>query len=530
MPRLIRTGYAGYCTAAARTFGAHVDDPDLETSFIAELFGKDRITADPTTRHRAWELRDSKNGRRNRRTIFQNTWLDKARRQSIYATSLAVDRLQGQIETVGAVEKWLKKQVDRIDRCLATRRVQADAAAYRTAVKDLLREIESIKGTLAQIAAPEKKLPKEHLLMIRDIAVDLATLRGGADELNQPALSAADLKAGLKLIEDSYLEPFEGKLSALKQALSGERLPLMEKLDKESDEAVCRDEAIENCVNAMMDDDSSLLWFILGAVGHTEFAQAFSVYVLPSIDEGFRAENYAKERIDGFHREIINALNTLETGTPGAKDHFRAFLTSLLTGLIYGPTSTGISQGTSYDDGYRPMDDNDLRGFIGDQIVLSHQLSPDGGLVGNTVTYDASTLIFIGRCGSSEVFLEALPELLPEDEYQALDLATKHPAVFSLPWAHTQVSNFHGMIVCEEGSWRYIDFSRYGTRLVGRGKDAGLLDSWFNHKTRELEPGQVLYLGAAENDRNARLYFRAAALKVSFHLDTDTVAAVSVEE
>lgn len=283
-------------------------------------------------------------------------------------------------------------------------------------------------------------------------------------------------------------------------------------------------QAVANCVNAMMAEETSLLWhaFVTHRYG---FANDFSILVVPAIEEGFRAENYPAIQIASFRAQVDDWMNRLTSKSASLapaelKLLFEQFLTTLVSALVYGPEYEQVGAATVWEDAFSL----EIPEPLGRQIMLTQPFTPDGRFLGKAERYGSSDVIFLGRSGTLKEYQDKLLSFVAEDGEDESILESKTLHVFHIAEEHGQVSHVHGVVFCEDDAWRYLDFSKYGTRLVGTSKDGNTGASQFHNAYRELEAGSVLFLGARESDHDElRLFRKAAAIKLSFFLDEDNV-------
>lgn len=546
-----RTGFEGYCESAGSAFGAllstfpsggaGVDDkatpslPDTpKVGFGAELFGVERFFTSATMRATTWRLKASVSGRENRYSVFHGVWVGKGKLEEAESLAVRGDLAKIPIALIKDVRGWRKEQRGRAAAALNTDAGNvALSEVYRSALRELADAADALSDSLRK---REKGAVEELKKRYRPVFEAQAGpfdgwgavlgrqreslgewLSSFAASRREPLLrspSQQELRSALQRAIDD-LDDFERRLSDLRRESARTQRELAESRRKLIERFP--EEAVGNCVDSLLEDDASLLWLALESMGPRRFHVEFGTKVVPAIERGFRAEQYPEARIRGFVREMDQATADLTIGSKSSRGRYREFLTVLVRSLVYGPDSRSLGEGTDWEED--PMVDPDPAGR---KIVLTQLLSPDSRLMGRVDVFTSDDIIFLGRQSDVELFRSRCAELMPTEVSEEGMLEGRDLRVFAIGDAHAQVSRLHGVIMCDEGAWRYRDFSSYGTRLVGRGKDGGQMDVWFRDEFRELEAGALLLLGAQADDGGEdRLYRSATAVRFSICVDED---------
>lgn len=531
MPRAIKTGYAAYCTAAAAVFKDLFEGTakKKEELFVAELFGLDRFESSADRRNRGWGLSKSSSGRSNRLKVFVRQWLDDEQAEEAARLESIVADTGDRIKSIKLVSDWIEKKSDLI---LQIARVTispgVDEQTYNEQTKELIQSIGSIIEQVKEIRSEnEEELTPAHLQLLSNIIDRVDALYDQIVQIDEIIKQDGDASA----VNRGWLA-FGQDVNSLGKWLEGERAPLpgeKNRASKRLNEILNREEnadlALSRCVDAMMEEGSSCLWIALTVKGPSEFAVQFSSHVVPAIEEGFVKENYPQGQIRLFENEMNNTVVDLTVGTPRSEQDFKDFLYMLVKSLIFGPDFDHQHKGTVWNESglFR---ESDLEDLAGDKIAISQRFNSDGSILGNTAVFHSGEIVFLGRSDAVEDYEKKLTEVLSEEEAADLGLQSKSKQVFPIPEANEGVSILHGMIVCDDGVWRYWDFSRFGTRLIceGRGKES--IRTYIHHDVNELEPGCTLHLGAEERVDGEQLFTKAATLKVSFYIDYDMISAM----
>ena len=561
MPEEILTGFAAYCTSMPTAFsdffrlefaiadeldrlaadgngtdhaeGVHkraFEDMTPEISCGIELFGRERFFKNPTMRSRTWRLKGSGRGTSNRLAVFQEIWLDQETLTMIHSFRKALRDIKAQVDTIAIARNILKEQDEIIIEALCDS--DATATEYTEYIQSLIDVTQKAEEAISdRIEKNRNRYTEYHKNSLASFHEQLEELhRRYAALLNKLDMLAV-VRDALALTDTESFASLEGELSKWSSDLSGARNTIQKWFNLVENRAEWRDQSLRNCIEGMLHRNRSLIWKTLQHEGSQKFSQTFCSHVVPRIEDGFRIEGYSEFRISSFRRKIQQAANELTTGTSDSAIRcFKEFLKVLVSALIYGPESDNSSVGTIWDDDFEPLGES-IDSFVGDHIVISQLLAKDGSLLEKCEAYGPNDIIFFGRCNVIGAFVKKCHDVLPSRLFEKINDGTKNFRIFAIGEAHGQVSNLHGMLMCTDRTWRYRDFSRFGTRIVGIGKNGDEIDInlRINQGTGkvsvcEVSAGNVLYLGAGEEDEDSRLYFKAAVLKLSFSLDTNTIA------
>lgn len=503
----LRTGFEGYCDACGSAFECLdlYDAPTLKVLFGSEVFGPDRFSGTASKRSRTWHLKGNNRGANNRFSIFQATWLSGPQLQEAETVRLRIEDNAARTTCARELSSWVGARRGDVARALNTN--GADKSTYATALTRLVDAIgearDALDGVVGACAGPA------------------GDQRAWLSDLERTCLPGCQPEATMSQMADA-LARARAMLSDRKRVLAEQRSALKRELralsdERERIETAFPEMAVANCVAAMLDDGSSLLWNALRADKYG-FVNAFSTVVVPAIEEGFHAEGYSDERIVHFRHLMDDHMNRLSTARQSVEELFRTYLTDLVSSLVYGPETVGAGAGTLWEDAIDLAIDEPS----GRQIQLTQLFTPDGRYLGKSRTFDADDVVFVGRSDDMEGYEARWAACMAEGE--AASFGARNAQLFLVSEEHGQVSNFHGVLFCEDETWMFLDFSTFGTRIVGRGKDGEELDVHVRGGFRELEAGSVLYLGAREQDADERRLFRkAAALKLSFFLDEHNI-------
>lgn len=549
MPDDITTGFAAYCVAVAAAF------PDVSAEYVkdnesideglrqdgksevstsghrervtpeiccgAELFGFERFLSDASTRHRAWGLRGTYRGVSNRFTIFQDLWLNPSSKDQIRSVKDGINEINIQLGCINAVARLVREQSKAIDRLF--QRSDADSAKYKSTVLELAKGTEKVLCELNKRKSQYGSgCPQLYSGLLQQLCEWIGEQHATLMSLYTKDVLLSELKKTLKTFDSEAYRYIRIHLRQPKKDLIAEKGLLTAWQTQPSNRDVWRKESVDNCVNEIVDGNTSILWKALQEVGAEQFRDVFSTKVTPAIEEGFNVEGYSPARISAFRTKLDTAAGYLNVGESSSSvRRYREFITVLVDSLVYGPEGDRQSIGTKREEGFEPIDEGVLETSVGNRVVVSQRLSSDGSLMGKTAIFGPNDVVFFGRQDSVESYVEKCKEFMSPEVFSAL--CTKKLTVFPLAEVHGQVSNLHSMMVFENGGWLYRDFSRFGTRLVGKGKDGDKLDIFFTDKPHEIRAGNVLYLGAGKQDKGQKLFFKAAAIKVSTFLDLDSI-------
>ena len=438
-------------------------------------------------------------------------------RQELDNTKQELEGAEHELVEIGAMCRWIGDQRSKVSRVLRIQDATKDT--YVSEAKRLLRSIE-------KLLAPHEKVAEENVgSKSRKNCISLSEeQRKWLEALSSSLASVATKDVTLTPVRNA-LTTAKDELAEKERSLAARKADLEESVaaiehKKEKLEKSLPEKAVSACVDTMLATENSLLWHAMHKDKYC-FANSFCADVVPAIEEGFHAEAYPEERVDNFRRQMDDYINQLAGARDDSVEQFREFLITLVSSLVYGPECAGAGATTGWEETFEPT----ISEPNGMQILLTQLFTEDGRYLGKARLFNSDDIIFMGRSGNLEEYEEKCKAVLDEEGDAESILKDRVPRLFTIAEDHGQVSNLHGAIYCEDGTWRYLDFSRFGTRIVGRGKGESILSGHYNNQYRELMAGNTLYLGALPNDvGDTRLYRKAAAVKLSFFLDEYAVS------
>lgn len=545
MPDEILTGFAGYCVTAATTFAEDRDadargsekrerfrDLTPQIRCGMEVYGRARFFTNANLRARTWNLRGGDQGTDSRSAVFQDAWLDEDTLTMVHSIRAAIRDIDALVKIINLLKKFRKNQDSAITEFLYVH--DASEASCKSLITSLINDIGEVSAELHSIVKEQKRECANYQLeelgycanQLNKLSVAYKTIGTGAGNV-------AITKTALRTVVNPYLDEFDQWLTEWKRRLSEARTPLRDWLGDESNRAKWREASVSNCIDHMIERDSSMLWTALQSHGPQQFKREFCMGVVPFIERGFRAEAYSYESIHSFRSEIHDAAGELSAGkTDDSRRRYRQFMETLVGALIYGPEPSRLSVGIGWEESFEPLGNDVMGGYVGYRIVVSQLLTPDGSVLGDSCVFGPDDIIFLGRCQVVNAYVYKCYRMLSHKSFRNL-VKGRRFRVYPIGESYGRVSDMHGVLAYDDGAWMYTDFSRLGTRIVGRGKGRTESDTVLHDAIRELEPGNVLYLGAAltytdVKDTDQRLYLEAAAVRISRYLDADTIASAGL--
>ncbi|MBR3158542.1 MAG: hypothetical protein IKF14_05490 [Atopobiaceae bacterium] len=281
----------------------------------------------------------------------------------------------------------------------------------------------------------------------------------------------------------------------------------------------CEQDAIDSCVSYIVDlasDDAAVdAAYITSLVMRDGFAIDFFTSVIPAIERGLLSERYRTADIQQFaltlnalspaaHRCIVSEGADLEP--------FSAFLKSLVAGLIYGPVHP-VAIGRAWDatQDYLPYDQPENP--QGTTLRLTQLFDERGRFTGYSDVYHTSQLVLFGRSPSAEDYERRCTELFGDEPALLAAIRSREEVIFPIA-LHDAVSNVHGMLLCEEGVWRFYDLaSSNGTSIAS---ESGTSDVAY---LVEVRAGDCLRLGAPASAHDANAFWDAATIRATLHVN-----------
>lgn len=476
MSEWYHSGIEGYCKAAADLLGNRRDG-DSVLGLCRDLF-PDRVTG--TNLAHAWTLSSQRVGdRRCRQKVFETLWLN----------SIGVDVYRTEAEMLASgelTESGFKTIVK--------------GSAYEAALRACKDEKERSKVAAKQFEA-------------RAVRARLYVEEAESFAMNQEVTCEGEGP------EDEYRTI---------PAHSRYREMLRECRDAQELEQVaigqCEGDAIERCVQRVIDlyqdDEAAEVSYLSLLVGVEDFPVQFFSVVVPSIESGLRSERYRPSDIQRFVQTlnglVYMAHKCLLAGD--AEDDirpFREFATTLFAGLIYGPNSRlalGLQEATP------TIASGELVGYYreeGTTIRLTQVFDDRGAHTGYSELFRPAQVVFFGRSNEAERYLERCDALLSDDPETVALVRSREPVVFPTV-LHPAVGRWHGMLLCEDDTWRYYDLDSTNGSSIVSGEDVASVDPLI-----EVRAGDYLRIGASANVdvRDANAYEDAATLHISSHVD-----------
>ncbi len=292
----------------------------------------------------------------------------------------------------------------------------------------------------------------------------------------------------------------------------------------------CESDALERCVQRVVDlcqdDEAEAASYLASLVGIREFPVKFFTNVVPAIESGLRSERYRPSDIQRFVQTLNSLIylahRRLNDGDLSSEEHpFRRFATTLFAGLVFGPNSRlalGLQDETTQAEAESEFDADDFGGYDRCEntvIRLTQIFDERGAHTGYSELYRPSQVIFFGRNSEVEGYVTRCSELFSDNSDVSVAIKNREHVVYPTV-LHPAISRWHGMLLCEDDTWRYYDLASTNGSSIVTADGVSPVQTLI-----EVRPGDQLRVGASENvdvmDTNA--YEDAATLFVSFHVD-----------
>ncbi|MDO4805721.1 MAG: FHA domain-containing protein [Coriobacteriales bacterium] len=482
MDEWYHSGIEGYCKAAADLLGDRKDG-DSVLGLCRDMF-PDRVAG--TSLSHIWTASSLRNGdRKCRQRVFEMLWLNEV--------GVEVYRAEAELFARGECPESGFRTID-------------EASSYAESLRSCKDEKERSKVATKQF---ESKAVRARVYIEE---ADGFSMNEELEDENQGYVG-----------EYSTIPSHSAYRDRLKGCRSKNELE-QTALDQ------CEGDAIERCVQRVVDlyenDEAANVSYLALLVGIEDFPVRFFTSVVPAIESGLRSERHRPSDIQRYIQTlnglIYMAHRRLSDGDLNSVDHpFREFATALFAGLVFGPNdrlALGLNEDTTQTETDSGFGGAGFDGYDGREsaiIRLTQVFDARGAHTGYSELFRPSQVVFFGRSPEIDKYLARCRELFADDSETIATVDDREPVVFPTV-LHPAVGRWHGMLLCEDDTWRYYDLaSTNGSSIV-------TADGITPVQTLiELRPGDYLRVGASANvdvlDTNA--YEDAATLFVSSHVD-----------
>jgi hypothetical protein len=472
-----RSGIEGYCKAAADVLGNR-NDRKTVLGLCRDLF-PDRKPGSNLSN--AWQLSSERVGdRRCRQKTFECLWLS---------------------------------EVD-----IETYRSEAEALARGERPRDGFRTI--VEGSSYEDALLACKGKSERLEAMRKQFEAQAPRAFVYIEEAEAFRLNHDLEKEGQTLEDEYRtipahSEYRERLANCESDEEAERTAIRQ----------CEEDAIERCVQRVIDlyhdDTASNVSYLSLLMSTVDFPITFFNQVVPAIEIGLKSERNSPSEIQWFIQTLNGLIYRAHSCLADKAAHkdlapFREFAKTLFAGLIYGPCNP-LALGLA-PEATPPIEAGNSRTYDGPEsstIRLTQVFDKSCAHTGYTELFRPSQVVFFGRSSDVATYLERCEEHFADDLETLAFVKSREPVIFPTV-LHPAVGRWHGMLLCEDETWRYFDFdSTNGSSVIS---DEEVYDA---KPLLEVRAGDYLRIGAPVHldplDSNA--FMDAATLFVSSHVD-----------
>lgn len=322
----------------------------------------------------------------------------------------------------------------------------------------------------------------------------------------------------------SEREEGEAPYLTIQEGSSYERDLLNAKDEEECKELAaqqCASDAIDTCVSNIIriasDDDKENAPSITSLLWGKDAVVSFYEQIIPAIESGFEAERYRAADIRQFTLNICDLLAST-CGALNSKQNtdyevVRPLITALIAGLVYGPSHPiAISQEKNATSQY--YSSHGTQEVEGASIRVTQVFDDELVYTGYSQMLRPNQAIFFGRSPKIDDFEDACDKHLNKETLQVL--SEYETVLFPIGESHDAVGNVHGVLMCENDIWRFYDFeSSNGTTLQSNDSITSVTG------VMEILPGDLVRLGAPQNARDANVYWSAAAMYITKHVERE---------
>lgn len=297
----------------------------------------------------------------------------------------------------------------------------------------------------------------------------------------------------------------------------------------------CETDAIYNCVDGIVgsiihEHDAKVADGLAGvkSIFRAEsFKERFKNQVIPAVEHGFLCEGYQGTDIRWFRillEDRLDALPDLAADYSNVEE-FRSVLTTIVSGLVYGPGHPLVRTG-SWDDSTRNASVDHAKALHAElepkpgaaiTIRLTQVLDKDCRYTGFSEVFAPSVAVFVGRCAELKDYLTRCRDVFEDRPEVLAALNEREKIVFPIPPTCGYVSWIHALLICEEENniWRAYELGSKNGSVV-QGLESG--DAQAVESVLTVVPGDKLTFGAPDvND--AAAYQNAVTLLLTFDVD-----------